>query len=152
MVGRAVILTQAMTPLPPPTMDPEAEASRFSWLLYGTERDVSEIHGGCGFSQKLLHIMSQISYCAARLQQEPGSTLVPITARFLDRQLSSMRQWSHDTRSETQESVERHSQTIDWVRLKLAGEVIDSSQDMTDLTAEAWRIAVIIYFQCRLLR
>ncbi|KAF5020790.1 hypothetical protein F66182_7177 [Fusarium sp. NRRL 66182] len=151
IVGRAVILAQLMMALPSPaTMNPEAEASRFSWLLYGTEKDMFEIHGGCGFSKKLLHIMSQVTYCAARLQQEPESAIVPITARYLNRELSEMRQWSRE--GVRWEIAREHPQTIDWVRSKADDEIIDSNQDMTDVTAEAWRIAAIIYYQCRLLR
>ncbi|KAF6517598.1 hypothetical protein HZS61_003159 [Fusarium oxysporum f. sp. conglutinans] len=41
IVGRAVILAQPMMALPSPqTFNPEAEAGRFSWLLYGTEKDI----------------------------------------------------------------------------------------------------------------
>mgnify|MGYP004721926163 CR=1 FL=1 len=152
IAGRTLILTQTMTALAPPTMDPEAEAGRFSWLIYGTEKDVSEIHGGCGFSQKLLHMMSQITYCAARLQQDPNSRVVPITARMLEKQLSSMHQWSREAETENQSVAEKRSQTIEWVRLRPVNEVINSSQDMTIVTAEAWRITVMIYLQCRLLR
>ncbi|RYC79971.1 hypothetical protein BFJ63_vAg17145 [Fusarium oxysporum f. sp. narcissi] len=151
IVGRAVILAQPMMALPSPaTMNSEVEASRFGWLLYGTEKDMFEIHGGCGFSKKLLHIMSQVTYCAARLQQEPESTIVPITAKYLIRELSEMRQWSREGRN--WEEARKHPQTIDWVRDKAEDVIIDSSEDMTDVTAEAWRIAAIIYFQCRLLR
>ncbi|KAF4462609.1 hypothetical protein FALBO_10570, partial [Fusarium albosuccineum] len=47
IVGRAVILAQPMMELPSPaTLNPEVEASRFGWLLYGTEKDMFEIHGG----------------------------------------------------------------------------------------------------------
>ncbi|KAF4468784.1 hypothetical protein FALBO_4320 [Fusarium albosuccineum] len=151
IVGRAVILAQPMMELPSPaTLNPEVEASRFGWLLYGTEKDMFEIHGGCGFSKKLLHTMSQVTYCAARLQQEPESTIVPITARFLHRELQEMRQWSRE--GITWEVAQNRPQTIDWVRKKPDDNVIDSNQGMTDVTAEAWRLAAIIYLQCRLLR
>jgi hypothetical protein len=151
IVGRAVILAQPMMALPSPaTMNPETEASRFSWLLYGTETDLFEIHGGCGFSKKLLHTLSQVTYCAARLQQEPESTIVPITAKFLLRELSTMRQWSRE--GNDWQEAQKVPQTIDWVREKADDVIIDSNKDMTDVTAEAWRIAAIIYFQCRLLR
>jgi hypothetical protein len=70
IVGRAVILAQPMSALPHSNQfEAQKEASRFGWLLYSTEKDMYEIHGGCGFSKKLLHILSQITYCAARLPQ-----------------------------------------------------------------------------------
>ncbi|KAF4338266.1 hypothetical protein FBEOM_7800 [Fusarium beomiforme] len=151
IVGRAVILAQPMMALPAPeTFNPEAEAGRFSWLLYGTEKDMFEIHGGCGFSKKLLHLMSQVTYCAGRLQQEPESTIVPITARYLIRELSEMRQWSREGKD--WELARKYPPTIDWVRDKADDVIIDSNQAMTEVTAEAWRIAAIIYYQCRLLR
>ncbi|KAF7559997.1 hypothetical protein G7046_g4155 [Stylonectria norvegica] len=151
IVGRTVILAQPMMELPSPaTLDPEQEASRFGWLLYGTDKDMYEIHGGCGFSKKLLHTMSQVTYCAARLQQERDSTIVPITARFLSRQLHDMRQWSSE--SLPWDDVHQRPPTIDWVRRQEAGYVIDTNQQMTHVTAEAWRLAVILYLQCRVFR
>jgi hypothetical protein len=140
-----------MMALPDPaTMDPEIESNRFNWLLYGAENDLFEIHGGCGFSKKLLHTMSQVTYCAARLQQEPTSTIVPITARFLMRTLTDMRQWSREGKS--WEECQKRAQTIEWVRVIPDDVIVSSKEDMTDVTAEAWRIAAIIYYQCRLLR
>ncbi|SCV61181.1 uncharacterized protein FFFS_15750 [Fusarium fujikuroi] len=151
IVSRGVILAQPMTALPSPqTFNPEVEAGRFSWLLYGEEKDMYEIHGGCGFSKKLLHLMSQVTYCAGRLQQEPESTIVPITAKFLLRELSEMRQWSREGKD--WELAQKYPPTIGWVRDKADEVIIDSNQIMTEVTAEAWRIAAIIYYQCRLLR
>jgi hypothetical protein len=97
-----------------------------------------------------LHTMSQVTYCAARLQQEPESTIVPITARFLMRTLTDMRQWSREGKS--WEQCRQRAQTITWVRIIADDVIVSSKEDMTDVTAEAWRIAAIIYYQCRLLR
>ncbi|KAF5981589.1 hypothetical protein FBULB1_4700 [Fusarium bulbicola] len=133
IVGRGVILAQPMMALPSPqSFNPEAEAGRFSWLLYGTEDDMFEVHGGC------------------RLKQEPESTVVPITAKFLLRELSEIRQWSREDKD--WELARKHPPTIDWARDKADTFIIDSNQIMTEVTAEAWRIAAIIYHQCRLLR
>ncbi|KAJ4133363.1 hypothetical protein NW754_016171 [Fusarium falciforme] len=94
--------------------------------------------------------MSQVTYCAARLQQEPDSTIVPITARYLHRELQEMRQWSRE--GITWEEAQKHPQVIEWVRESPDDTIIDSNQAMTDVTAEAWRLAAIIYLQCRLFR
>ncbi|KAF7533350.1 hypothetical protein G7Z17_g13524 [Cylindrodendrum hubeiense] len=151
IVGRAVILAQPMMELPSPdNLEPVQESSRFGWLLYGTEKTMYEIHGGCGFSKKLLHTMSQITYCAARLQQEPEGAIVPITARYLLRELLEMRQWSSE--SIPWEVTQERPQPIEWIRDMPDDFVIDSDHDMTDATAEAWRFASIIYLQGRLLR
>lgn len=151
IVGRAVILAQPMMPLPAAsTLNPQLEASRFGWLLYGTEQDMYEIHGGCGFSKKLLHVLSQITYCAARLQQERKSAIVPITAKFLLKELTEMRQWSSES-IPWNEALQK-PQTIEWVKTMPEEHIIDTNGAMTDVTAEAWRIAAIIYLQCRVLR
>ncbi|RDA91253.1 hypothetical protein CP533_0649 [Ophiocordyceps camponoti-saundersi (nom. inval.)] len=151
IVGRAMILAQPMMRLPPSeTFDPEYETSRFGWLLYGTERDMYQIHGGCGFSKKLLHIFSQITYCAARLQQDPKSMVVPTTTQYLHAELVQMRQWSSE--SKDWEAAKAGPSVTEWARSVPADHVISSSADMTDVTAEAWRLTAIIYLQCRVWR
>ncbi|KAL7910715.1 fungal-specific transcription factor domain-containing protein [Trichoderma velutinum] len=153
IVGRAVVLSQIMTPLKSPyTFDPQKESSRFGWLLYGNMEDMYEIHGGCGFSKKLLHSMSQISYLAARLYQDPESSVVPLTAQFLLSELLEMRQWSSAVDAAPWEEVKNRPQTIELVRAAPEGYIIESACQMTEVTAEAWRIAAIIYLQCRALR
>ncbi|RCI17179.1 hypothetical protein L249_2688 [Ophiocordyceps polyrhachis-furcata BCC 54312] len=151
IVGRAMILAQPMMKLPPAeTFVPEYETSRFGWLLYGTERDMYQIHGGCGFSRKLLHIFSQITYCAARLQQDPTSIVVPTTSQYLHTELSQMRQWSSE--SKDWEAAKAGLSVTEWARSVPVDYVVSSSADMTDVTAEAWRLTAIIYLQCRVWR
>ncbi|OAA50577.1 hypothetical protein NOR_01027 [Metarhizium rileyi] len=151
IVGRAVILAQPMAPLPcPHKFDAEREASRFGWLLYGTEKDMYQIHGGCGFSKKLLHVLSQVTYCAARLQQEPESQIVPMTADYLFTELLHMRQWSPESKS--WEAARDEPSVIDFVHSLPSSYQIDTNALMTDVTAEAWRLAAILYLQCRVVR
>ncbi|KAG5946086.1 hypothetical protein E4U53_006633 [Claviceps sorghi] len=151
IVGRAVILAQPMSPLPrPDEFDAAKEASRFGWLLYGTEKDMYHVHGGCGFSKKLLHILSQVTYCAARLHQDAESPVVPITADYIRRELLNMRQWSPE--SQDWEDVKDSAAVIEWVRRQPPGYKIDENPTMTDVTAEAWRIAAVLYLLCRVYR
>ncbi|KAG6096451.1 hypothetical protein E4U14_007961 [Claviceps sp. LM454 group G7] len=151
IVGRAVILAQPMSPLPSPEeFNVEREASRFGWLLYGTERDMYQIHGGCGFSKKLLHIFSQVTYCAARLRQDAESPVVPMTADYIQQELLGMRQWSPE--SQDWEAVKASHAIMEWVRQQPPGYKIDDNPVMTDVTAEAWRIAAMLYLLCRVFR
>ncbi|OAQ73778.1 zinc finger-like protein [Pochonia chlamydosporia 170] len=151
IVGRAVILAQPMSSLPPPDkFNAQEEASRFGWLLYGTEKDMYQIHGGCGFSKKLLHTLGQITYCAARLQQEPESAIVPMTADYLHTDLLNMRQWSSESKS--WEVAKSGPPVIKWVRSQADNYEIHTNAWMTDVTAEAWRFAAILYLQCRVFR
>ncbi|KAM3549465.1 hypothetical protein MY1884_008728 [Beauveria asiatica] len=118
IVGRAVILAQPMMPHPPiATFDPAAETARFGFLLYGSEQEIYEIHGGCGFSKRLLHIFSQVTYCSARMLQEPETPIVPMTAKMLYDQLLTLKQWSGEWDS-WEAAQERTQQPIHWIRQK----------------------------------
>jgi hypothetical protein len=134
----------------PDKFDPEKESTRFGWLLYGTEEEMYEIHGGCGFCKKLLHVVSQITYCTARLQQDVESPMMPVTIRFLQTELMQMRQWSSETND--WEMAKANPPIIDLVRQQPPDYKIESPTFMTDVTAEAWRIAALLYLQCRALR
>ena len=147
IVGRGLILVQLMSELPLPVeFDTVREAARFRWLLGGTKKDMYQIHGGCGFSKKLLHVFSEITYCAARLQLTQGLAFVPERVKYLFKDLEDMHQWSPEFE--------------DWDRVAFrvakrtrAGkyEVADSAE-MTYAAAEAWRLAAILYLQTRVLR
>lgn len=150
IVGRAVILAQPMVSLPPPDeFDSESEGSRFGWLLYGTEAEMYEVHGGCGFSKKLLYIFSQITFCAAALRQNSES-FFSMTLDYLEKELRTMRQWVRP--HTTWEAAKESPPPIDWVRRASADFVITNDYIMADVTAEAWRLAGLIYLQCRGLR
>ncbi|OBS15642.1 hypothetical protein FPOA_13582 [Fusarium poae] len=115
-------------------MDMEDEASKFNWLLCDTEEDLLEIRSGCGVSTKLLHMISQTTYCAARMKQEPKSLIVPITAEFLDRGFSELPQWTN---------------SVGDLRAIM---VTNQNPVISSRATEAWRIAAAVYLQCRLLR
>ncbi|KAF4464582.1 hypothetical protein FALBO_8576 [Fusarium albosuccineum] len=158
IVGQSLVLTHSLIALP--SLAPLEEFNRFNWLLYGNERDLLEIHGGCGFSRKLLHRISQVTSYAARLQQGPVSTCASITQHDIHREqyiyheqyreLLEMKQWSRE--GTTWEDMQTRPQTIEWVRSMPDNTIIDSKRDIVDVIAEAWRITAIIYLQCRLLR
>ena len=65
IVGRAAILALPMTPLNVINTDD----NQFGWLLHGTKRRAREIHGGSGFSPKLLHMFAQITHLAAKMAE-----------------------------------------------------------------------------------
>lgn len=133
--GLLKVLFELMASFPsPPMVNPEIEVSKFNWILLGTEEDLREIHEVCGISRKMLHLIGQVTYCSARLQQEPRSIVVPITAKYLNRGLF-----------ETQQRTVSMRKQKDDVRN-------DPKQTTTNLATEAWRIAAVIYLQCRLLR
>ncbi|EJP60900.1 uncharacterized protein BBA_10143 [Beauveria bassiana ARSEF 2860] len=151
IVGRAVILAQLMMPLPRlTTFNPSAETSRFGFLLYGSKSDIYEIHGGCGFSKRLLHIFSQVNYCSARILQECETPIVPVTADQLYDQLLQLRQWSGEF--DSWDAAKNRSQPIEWIRQAGENYVVQEAKQMTVVTAEAWRLAGMVYLQCRLFR
>ncbi|WZH50257.1 uncharacterized protein QYS62_011501 [Fusarium acuminatum] len=129
LVARGIILSQVMSKLPQPErFVPLEESRRFSWLLQASSEEVWTIHGGCGASPKLLHIMSQINYCAARLHQDGKSIVVPITAKKLLQLLYELKPTGS------------------------AEPFIDPTMKMIEGTAYAWLLTAIIYLQCRVQR
>ena len=76
--GLTIIVTQLLRPLPASSFfDAETRVARFGWLVNGPgKEELYQIHVDCGFSKKLLHVMSQLTYCAARLQQERRALFV----------------------------------------------------------------------------
>ncbi|KAH7194042.1 fungal-specific transcription factor domain-containing protein [Fusarium oxysporum] len=97
-------------------------------LTQASSEDVWTIHGGCGTSPKLLHIMSQINYCATRLHQDNRSIVVPLTAKKLLQLLYELK---------STESAEPS---------------IDSTTKVIEQTAYAWLLTAIIYLRCRVQR
>uniref|UniRef100_A0A0C4DJ17 Uncharacterized protein n=1 Tax=Fusarium oxysporum (strain Fo5176) TaxID=660025 RepID=A0A0C4DJ17_FUSOF len=97
-------------------------------LTQASSEDVWTIHGGCGTSPKLLHIMSQINYCATRLHQDNRSIVVPLTAKKLLQLLYELK---------STESAESS---------------IDSTTKVIEQTAYAWLLTAIIYLRCRVQR
>ncbi|KAL7904509.1 fungal-specific transcription factor domain-containing protein [Trichoderma velutinum] len=148
VVGRGIILPQLMATLPP-NYDPRKEA-RFGWLLCGSTTDIHEIHGGCGFSRRLLHYISKITNYATRLHLAPGSNAVE-DAKILLSDLRYLRQQSAECKSTSPGSTET-PQPIDWIRTAPQGHIITEAGIMTEVTAEAWRITAMIYLQCRVLK
>ncbi|ATY67016.1 hypothetical protein A9K55_000592 [Cordyceps militaris] len=152
IVGRAVILAQPMMPLPSlATFDPIAETSRFGFLLYGSEQEMYEIHGGCGFSKRLLHIFSQVAYCSARMLQDSETPVVPVSADMLYGQLENLNQWSGEY-VDWEAAQQRQHQPIEWIRQMDETYIVQQPKEMTEVTAEAWRLAGMVYLQCRLFR
>lgn len=87
------------------TMTPVVDYASNVWMhaykdrLVGPIADMFEMHGGCGFSKRLLHIFSQVAYCSTRMLQDGKTPVVPVTAEFLYDQLMKMHQWSTEYES-----------------------------------------------------
>lgn len=149
IVGRGIILPQLMAMLPS-SYDQGKEETRFSWLLCGNTTDALEVHGGCGFSRRLLHCISKITYYALQIHRSPRCNAVQ-HARILLSDLEDMRQESAEYKSTLCESTETQ-QPIDWIRNTPQDYIINTTSAMTEATTEAWRITAIIYLQCRALK
>jgi hypothetical protein len=145
MVGRGLILSEPLNALP--AGDLERRSERFQWLLYG---NTDEIHGACGFSRKLLYRVSQITWVTACQASNPGGeedwTRV---ASFIMKELREIRQINPEG---VQSHVAVGRQPIEDIRKKPTTYVITTREEMTEVTAEAWRITIIAYLQCRFWR
>lgn len=155
-VCRNVILAQPLMHLPDPqTFDSTSEMDRFSWLLTGSEDDMFAIHGACGFSKMLLYHFSQVTLFAAMSRQADNEDISSIFAEQLLKGLQEMRQYSKESiapERNTWEAAKLAEPVIEGVRQRPEDYVIVDRHEMTDVTAEAWRFAAMIYLQCRALR
>lgn len=149
-VGRHVILAQPVRKLPSRgSFRLNKEGKRFTWLLYGTEEEAYEIHGGCGFSKKLLHMISQVTFLSAKMMYYPNGTAEGMSQILLSR-LRILKQWSREARD--WERTKAAPQPIQVFRKMGSSSCIMDRAVMTEVTAECWRLAIIAYLQCRLLR
>lgn len=134
----------------PESLNPEEESDRFSHMFDGFSKDQAfEIQVASGCSVMVLHIISQTTYSTARLQQEPGSIVIPRTAYYLEKELLEMSQWDRSVM--TWEESKQRPPPIEWIR-SLQDTVINSSHRVTVVIAEMCRVTGLIYLQCRLLR
>lgn len=155
--SRVVILALPMTPLGYISTDNEC----FQFLLaHSSEKATREIHGACGCSPSLLHRFAQITYLTTLLEKDNDSPILPVAAERMLQGLYNLRQW-FGLESEKQwylgYSDNGYSSTeallSDCDRNTPPGQrFVNDVAGMTYLTAEAWRLAAIIYLQCRLLR
>ncbi|OHX01260.1 hypothetical protein CSPAE12_00064 [Colletotrichum incanum] len=155
IAGRAAILALPMSPLNLAA----TENRQFAWLLQGSEHDVHRIHGGCGMSPKLLHRFSQITHMSAFLSADPEDSEFIITAGAdtLLEELGNLRQWtetsssSATSRPDSSRNTPHPRDLMPSIKLDKHGLIMDRDS-MTEVTAEAWRLAAIIYLRCRLER
>ncbi|KAK2006736.1 hypothetical protein LZ32DRAFT_543308 [Colletotrichum eremochloae] len=155
IAARAAILALPMAPL-----DLAATNNRqFAWLLQGLEHDVNRVHGVCGMSPKLLHHFSQITHMSAFLSADPENSefiIKPSADRRLE-ELRNLHQWTDAasslaaSRPDSFRDKLHPRDLLSSIRLDEHGIIMDR-KSMTETTAEAWRLAAIIYLRCRLER
>ncbi|GKT46568.1 uncharacterized protein ColSpa_06749 [Colletotrichum spaethianum] len=155
IAGRAAILALPMAPL-----DLGATDNRqFAWLLQGSEHDVHRVHGGCGMSPRLLHRFSHITHMSAFLAGNPEDSefVIKLGADAVLEELGNLCQWTEAPSSSAASRLDSSRDTshprdlLSSIKLDKHGLVMDRNS-MTEATAEAWRLAAIIYLRCRLLR
>ncbi|KAF2174960.1 hypothetical protein K469DRAFT_530027, partial [Zopfia rhizophila CBS 207.26] len=138
------ILSDCVYPL-----DDNVEKCSFPWLLHGDHHQKTRIIGMNGLSAQLLHYFAKITFLSARLKRVsylPSSLKV---TNELDASLDRLTQWSEENKNGYPSS--RELLTACKSRLDSNGKST-SEADVTDLTAESYRIAAKIYIKCRALR
>lgn len=146
MVGRGLILAQPMDHLRSGSWpEVSSQSQRFLWLLHG---QVHVIHGGCGFSRQLLHSIGQITWITEGMKWNPEGNWV----LFAEKSLRNLRVLKQVNEERTQPLPWGEGHPIGFIRGIEEGYTIVERDEMTDVSAEAWRIAAIAYLQCRALR
>ncbi|KXH59409.1 hypothetical protein CSAL01_08662 [Colletotrichum salicis] len=156
IAARAAILALPMAPLASSNT-----REQFSWLLQGTEPETRRIHGGCGMSPILLSRFAQITSLAAWLWEEPSSSdfLMPWSIKKISDSLGILHQWTQPAaESPSSSATIRSDQSRDLLDQRTLGDrikrnefgLVTDAESMTEVTAEAWRLAALIYLRCRL--
>ncbi|KAK0377738.1 hypothetical protein CLIM01_04893 [Colletotrichum limetticola] len=158
IAARAAIIALPMAPL-----DSKDTGEQFSWLCQGTEPETRRIHGGCGMSPILLSRFAQITQLAAWLWEDPSSNdfHMKSSSKIVRQDLGRLHQWtqpaaespssSATTRSDQSRDTSDKRAIEDRIKRNDFGLVMDA-ESMTEVTAEAWRLAALIYLRCRLER
>ncbi|EXJ92219.1 hypothetical protein A1O3_00769 [Capronia epimyces CBS 606.96] len=142
VVAVGCILPELMSPLLPTN----PKDSNYSWLLWGTKKEVHTIYGCKGLSPKLIHIFAQITRLCAQLKESPDSVIVPMGAAKIQEILESFRQ-----RSRLSEGYPTTQELLDSCELDEDGKV-NSATKVTELSGECWVYTAKIYLQCRFFR
>ncbi|KAK7414009.1 hypothetical protein QQX98_007120 [Neonectria punicea] len=159
LVGKGIILAQVMAKLPSEReFSAHQSSARFGWLLAGTEVDVKAINSDCGMSRRLLHNWSEITRFAAMIQHYPvDNSRVPFESSTLAASAASLCKELDGQRPCIKEErfwapCQRARVAIDPNTWRLRLDVVQTVEDMTQVTADAWMFAAILYFYCRVYR
>lgn len=137
----------------PRRVNSDIEMNRYGWLSSGNEEDMFAIHGACGFSRIVLFLISQARLCAALSRKKTFEGITDIWAEQILLKLQELRQFSEESSDRnTWETAKKGEAVITKVREKPENYVIHDRHEMTEVTAEAWRITAMIYLLCRALR
>ncbi|TDZ16922.1 hypothetical protein Cob_v009999 [Colletotrichum orbiculare MAFF 240422] len=157
-VGNTIIASRvAILALPMMPLDISNNGKHFGWLRQGPEVNIYRIHGGCGMSPALLSHLSQITHFAAMLHHDPIDTefvAVQAAQATLTRLLTLPQWYEHETSADCVRRVSLDARTVGELLSHHLDEhgAIKTNEGMTASTAEAWRLAAIIYLQCRVFR
>jgi hypothetical protein len=118
-----------------------------SWLLEGTEKETLTIQGCHGLCPKLLHTFGQMTYLTQYMAPaHEGSRMLVLGVQAIEETIISLRQ-----RSEISEGYPNTDLLLQSCRLDQNG-LVQSPEEVVNLTAEAWRQATLIYLRCRFYR
>lgn len=141
MAAYVDIMSQPLTPLTEQITD-----NCHPWLLEGQKKETVTINGGTGVSPKLLHIFGQITHLCVMLGKDEHSRMIVHGADGVEKVIIGLRQ-----RSDLSEGYDSPEALLASNRLDNQGQVTTPAE-VTDLTAEAWRQAALLYIRCRFYR
>ncbi|KAK6342520.1 hypothetical protein TWF718_007923 [Orbilia javanica] len=122
------------------------EECPYTWLWRGNERKLTRIEGNTGMCPKVLFILGQITYVAGKHAKEPRSNVWLNVGNKLRGRLESTRQWS-----ELSNGYPDAKKLLDSCILDENG-FVRTKEEVTDLIAESYVRAALIYLECRLFR
>ncbi|TGJ64117.1 hypothetical protein EYR41_010193 [Orbilia oligospora] len=119
----------------------------YSWLMSGTETEVTKIEGNTGMCAKVLYTLARITYMTGMFAKNPCKTEVwPTFAGKIRTELERVRQWS-----DLSEGYSHAQELLDACILDENG-LVKTKEEATDLTAQTYIQAALIYLECRFFR
>ncbi|KAK6331487.1 hypothetical protein TWF730_004569 [Orbilia blumenaviensis] len=137
------ILSSAFAPIEEEDLGPKCP---YSWLVGGTDKEVTAIEGNTGMCARVLYTLAQITYLTGIYAKDPGPEVWPIVAGTLRTRLERVQQWS-----ELSEGYSHAQELLDACILDEDG-LVKTKEEATDLIAESYIQAALIYLECRFFR
>ncbi|KAK6515743.1 hypothetical protein TWF281_004333 [Arthrobotrys megalospora] len=118
----------------------------YSWLMGGSTKELTTIEGNTGMCARVLYTLQQITYITGLFAQDVRTEVWPKVAGKIRTRLERIQQWS-----ELSPGYPHAQELLDACILDENG-LVQTKAEATDLIAESYIQAALIYLECRFFR
>lgn len=142
-VAFSEILSSAFAPIEEEDLKPQCP---YSWLMSGNDKECTKIEGNTGMCAKVLYSLAQITYLTGAYAKDSRAEIWPIVAGKVRTRLERVEQWS-----ELSPGYSNAQDLLDSCILDDDG-LVKTKEEATDLIAQCYIQAALIYLECRFFR